>query len=226
MRYLIFVALFLSLNTSTFSFADSCEQIFAEFQKKPEIEWINDQVAIIFYPQEWHAEILVNGNMYNRSIFANNRSYSFESVKRAALKGYSSGFYAFYIRVNSDELKDIEAYLNTNDKKSISCMYGACAPININTEMTIPTPIALLPLTTAAYLSFRHFLGDSSARVQKIELISRNNPINHIYISAILEGTAIGSTAIILTRVAFIIIATADDVFEFLVPILSSDSLK
>lgn|GEM_PF-5781304 len=84
MRSLIPVIIATLIANLLTSFAGICEPIFSQDISKPEIEWIDDKVAIIFYHGDWHVEILANGYMYSRSLLGSPYPRSFEVATRAA----------------------------------------------------------------------------------------------------------------------------------------------
>lgn len=224
MRSLPSALIAVAIATQSISYAENCEPLFSKDLKEPEIEWISDQVAILFYPEEWHAELLVNGQIYNRSILGPYYPRSFTAAKRAATK-YSSynGFVAYYIRVSGQELENIENYLNTSrPRSSLSCMYGACKVINETTDMRIPRIISHFPLSTAIYFLARKSFGGSFGRVQKIEVFAKNGKLINFQKPIFLETLMLGTTTITLVIVLTIIITTVDGMYELIVPILTS----
>lgn len=202
-----------------------CDSLFSQIQKPSnQIVWLDDQVAILFYPNQWHAELVVDGKMYNRSIMGFGRTRSFEAAKKSANQGYD-GFIAFYIRVNEDELNDLKNYLLAHPGGSLSCMYGACKPLKMTTGLKIPEPITLLPLTTSIYLGIKKFFEGTEGRIQKIEFIAKDIKSLKIRGSLPAELTAVFSIGLSTIFIVSTIYIAGNQVYQLVIPLLS-DSLN
>lgn len=224
MRTLISLLTAIQIIVYSPSIPAECESMFSQIQQPPhEVIWLDDQVAILYFPNEWHAELVVEGKMYNRSFKNFGRTRSFEAARRSANRGYE-GFIAFYIRVNDDELKELKNYLLTHPGGSLSCMYGACKPVTKTTGLNIPDPIALLPLTTSIYLGLNKFLKGDLGRVQKIEFVAKNIKsfkFGGAIAAELAAALSIGST---VTIIILSILVTGDHIYQLFIPILSDST--
>lgn len=139
---------------------------------KGEIEYLDDQVAIVYYGRQNHVEFLVEDNMYNmigRASLTTKRGRLFIRTT----KGQKLGVYKAAIRVTHEELSRIKELVAEYAKRPElhTCASGACAVLTEATGMKFPPIIRDMPGMLTVFLRLKKALGDS--RITSIEYTGR-----------------------------------------------------
>lgn len=185
-------------------------------------DYIEGKVAVVYYPRAWHAEIMVDDVTYNRSFKGHRDTRPFEASRRAANQG-KGGFVAFHFKVTSEELANIKKFVTENKGSSISCMGGACKPINKFTDSFIPEPLAQFPMANVIQLALKKQMQGKAGRITHIEYNVGMKDLALTPVGGLMEmfymgvAAGAGSVAIIVT------VETAEGLVDYLIPLEVQD---
>jgi hypothetical protein len=161
-------------------------------------ESIDDAVSVVYYPADYHTEIIVGKNMYN-PVAGYSINASVAAVEKSAKQG-NSAYIRFKLRVNKEELESLRQMVGNNELYFQMCTGGTCRAINKSTGMTIPFPFSKMPASNAIYLTLKKVLNADFGRIVSIEYVGNPKQLIGLAIMAIPESFAI-SIGVIVTYV-------------------------
>ncbi len=164
-----------------------------EFDQKGKIQGL---VSYVYYPSmdsfllPGHTELEIEGNTHTLMTTYSNHGKPLSKMIKASTNENGLPLICFHISTTPHQLRDLKE--NVLNIQSGLCSVGVAKALSKHGEYSIPLPLNLSPLLSAAYLTGSHFLG--SSRVKKIDIYAGNDPLTNF--KKIMPGIIIESLAI------------------------------
>ncbi len=174
-------------------------------------EWVNDQVEIIYFPQELHTKLRIGDTVYAKTMSKRDEVLPDKLLSRLGRMANGAQI-RFALKVTPQELTKLQSYIDSGMfTKAITCTHAACKTLNKNTGIWMPTPLNLLPATNAIFLALNRIV--PGGRVTSIKITGAT--------SEKIQG--IGATSIygISEAGAYLIVSTIG--YNLIVPIFSEN---
>lgn len=143
-----------------------------EFNTQARIQGL---VSLIYYPSQQevsflgHAELEVEGQSWTLMLYPNAKPLA--KMIRSSLSGTGYPFFRFDISVTPNQLQELRKNVMTT--KGPFCAIGALKALSRYGDYSVPFPVSLFPLASAAYLTVAKALG--SRRIGQIQFYGDQN---------------------------------------------------